>query len=157
MGTDSAGPGGCCCGPSGGKLFRQGRLVTTAAVAYQEGRFFAAQRKKTGAQPLRWEFPGGKCDEGDPDERSCLEREFREEFGVSVTVGDEAGSIPFDHKGVSYVLVGYWVQIPPEPLVLREHVQAGWYTPKELLELDLSDSDRSLVEEILPLVESSRR
>lgn len=128
-------------------IFRDGRLVTTAAVGVREGRFFLARRKAVGSQALRWEFPGGKCDE-DCDERSCLAREFLEEFGVSIAVGDELGSVTFDHGGTPYVLVGYRVEIPPDPLTLREHCEAGWFPPDELLQLDLSDSDRTLFHSI---------
>lgn len=128
-------------------LYRSGRLVTTAAVAVRDGRYFLARRKETGAQAMRWEFPGGKCDE-DCDERGCLEREFREEFGVTVTVGDELGSVPFDHGETRYMLVGYRVEIPRQPLELREHLESGWFTPDEITRLDLADSDRRLLARI---------
>jgi 8-oxo-dGTP diphosphatase len=134
-------------------IFRDGRLVTTAAVGVRDGRFFAARRKNTGSQALRWEFPGGKCD-ADCDERSCLAREFLEEFGVSVDVGDELGSVPFDHGGTPYILVGYRVEIPQVSLVLREHCEAGWFFPDELLQLDLSDSDRTLFHTIRHSIKS---
>lgn len=126
-------------------LYRNGRLVTTAAVAIRNGRYFLARRKETGAQALRWEFPGGKCDE-ERDERQCLAREFLEEFGVSVTVGDELGSVPFRHGNTDYLLVGYRVEIPHQPLELREHIDQGWFLPEEIRTLDLADSDRDLVD-----------
>lgn len=129
-------------------LYRNGRLVTTAAVAVRDGRYFLARRKETGAQSLRWEFPGGKCDE-DCDERGCLEREFLEEFGVSITVGREVGTVQFEHNDTRYVLVGYHVVIPEAILELREHVASGWFTPEEMVRLDLSDSDRRLLPKIL--------
>ncbi len=128
-----------------GELYRDGRLVTTAAVAVREGRYFLARRKEEGAQPLRWEFPGGKCDE-DGSEPECLEREFQEEFGVRISVGEELGSVRFEHGNTRYMLVGYRVEIPREPLELREHLDSGWFTPEEVLRLDLADSDRRLVE-----------
>lgn len=130
-------------------IYRDGRLVTTAAIAQRSGRYFLARRKKEGAQSLRWEFPGGKCDE-DGDERRCLEREFDEEFGVTITVAEELGSVPFEHGGTRYILVGYRVEIPHAPLELREHVDCGWFLPREILQLDLADSDRRLVERLLP-------
>lgn len=126
-------------------IYRDGRLVTTAAVGIREGRFFLARRKATGAQALRWEFPGGKCD-ADHDERRCLVREFLEEFGVAITVGDELGSVPFSHGGRDYILVGYRVEMEREPLELREHIDSGWFLPDEVLALDLADSDRLLFE-----------
>jgi 8-oxo-dGTP diphosphatase len=129
-------------------IYRDGRLVTTAAVGIREGQFFLARRKEAGAQSLRWEFPGGKCD-ADHDERKCLVREFQEEFGVAITVGEELGSVPFSHGGRDYILVGYRVEIEREPLELREHIDSGWFFPEEVLALDLADSDRLLFESMM--------
>lgn len=131
-----------------GRLYRHGRLVTTAAVGRRGARFFVAQRKPGGSESLRWEFPGGKCDD-DTAEPPCLQREFMEEFGVAIAVHHEVGSVPFEHNGTRYILVGYAVDIPQKPLELREHVACGWYTPEELRSMDLSQSDRVLLEKLL--------
>lgn len=129
-------------------LYRDGRLVTTAAVSHRSGRYFLARRKATGQQALRWEFPGGKCD-ADCDERACLVREFNEEFGATVSVHEELGSVAFEHHGTRYMLVGYRVEIPQVSLELREHIDAGWFLPEEIRSLALSESDRILFEQIM--------
>ena len=127
-------------------IYRGDRLVTTAGVAERDGRFFLAQRKRGGAQSMRWEFPGGKCDQADGSEASCLKREFREEFGVTIDVGREIGSIPFEHGQIRYMLVGYEISFRSDPTTLHEHLASGWFTVPEMLDLDLADSDRTLIE-----------
>ncbi|MFP4153506.1 MAG: NUDIX domain-containing protein [Alkalispirochaeta sp.] len=128
-------------------IYRGDRIVTTAGVAIDgNGRYFLARRQAGGAQSRRWEFPGGKCDEGDRDERLCLQREFREEFEIDVDVSDEIGSIPFEHNGIRYILVAYHIRMHTEPQVFTVHSEAGWFEKDHLLELDLADSDRSLIE-----------
>lgn len=128
-------------------LYRDGRLVTTAAVASRGERFYLARRSSDGAQPLRWEFPGGKCDQDDT-EHGCLERELREELQIASLVGAELGSTEFHHKDIDYILVAYAVEFLDEPRCGVAHVEDGWFTVTELRALDLADSDRALVQRL---------
>ncbi len=75
-----------------------------------------------------------------------------EELGVSVEVGAEIGSVPFEHKGIRYILVAYEITLLDEPKTLSVHSEAGWFLPEELENLDLADSDRLLVERYFPHV-----
>ncbi|MEX2445289.1 MAG: NUDIX domain-containing protein [Alkalispirochaeta sp.] len=130
-------------------LYRDGRLVTTAGVAVVDGCYFLAKRKPGGALSHKWEFPGGKCDQDDGTERNCLIREFEEEFRVAVTVGDEIGTVPFEHKGTRYLLVAYQIRFHSPPDILLEHTDSGWFPPEELCGLDLAESDRRLIEDVI--------
>ncbi len=130
-------------------IYRDGRLVTTAGVAAVEGRFFLARRKPGGALSNKWEFPGGKCDQADGSEGACLVREFQEEFNVSVSVGAEIGTVPFEHNGIHYLLVAYEIRFLSPPDTLLEHSDAGWFYPAEVLQLDLAESDRQLIEDVI--------
>ncbi len=50
----------------------------------------------------RWEFPGGKVDEGETDEIAVV-REFSEEFGVKVRVGEKITETHFEHNNADVV------------------------------------------------------
>jgi 8-oxo-dGTP diphosphatase len=130
-------------------LFRDDRLVTTAGVAVVNGRYFLARRKPGGALSDKWEFPGGKCDQNDGAEAVCLMREFQEEFQVAVSVGAEIGTVLFEHGGTRYILVAYQIRFETPPEILLEHTDSGWFLPDELLKLDLAESDRRLVEDVI--------
>ena len=132
-----------------GCLYRDSRLVTTAGVAFDGTRYFLARRQAGGAQSRRWEFPGGKCDADDADERRCLAREYCEEFGITIDVGDEIGAVPFEHKSIRYILVAYRITLHTNPTELSVHSETGWFLPHELTSLDLADSDRTLIERFL--------
>ncbi len=58
----------------------------TAGVIWRDGRVLIAQRPAEGMLGGLWEFPGGKCEDGEtlPD---CLRREIREELGIEIAVG----------------------------------------------------------------------
>lgn len=64
--------------------------LVTAAVIAQNGRFLIAQRPRKGLLGGMWEFPGGKCQEGETLE-SCLKREIQEELALEIEVGPSFG------------------------------------------------------------------
>ncbi|GEM_PF-1662101 len=134
-----------------GTIFRDDRIVTTAGVAFEDGRYFLARRTAGGAQSRKWEFPGGKCDAGDSDVPLCLIREIQEELGIPIQVGQEIGAVPFENGSARYMLVGYAIQLLARPDSLSVHSETGWFLPQELPDLDLADSDRTFIERyILP-------
>ena len=68
-----------------------------ACIDYRDGKIFIAKRQKTGDMGGRWEFPGGKIEEGE-DLVTAVVREMQEEFGVTVSVGRKITSGTFMHK-----------------------------------------------------------
>ena len=60
--------------------------VVVAAVIERGGWILVSQRGLGGGQAGRWEFPGGKREEGEGDEQA-LRRELEEELGIRVEVG----------------------------------------------------------------------
>ena len=54
-------------------------IVVAAAVVERDGQFFVTRRQAGAHLEGYWEFPGGKCDPGEPL-AACLIREIREEL-----------------------------------------------------------------------------
>jgi mutator protein MutT len=63
-------------------------IVVTAAVIERDGRFLVTRRQQGVHLEGYWEFPGGKCEAGEPLD-ACLVRELREELDVEAHVGEE--------------------------------------------------------------------
>jgi len=63
-------------------------IIVTAAVVERDGRFLITRRPKGVHLEGVWEFPGGKCDAGEPLDL-CLARELREELDVEGRIGAE--------------------------------------------------------------------
>ena len=114
--------------------------ISVCGVNIQGGAYFLARRKPGGTQGGRWEFPGGKV-EKEENPTTALVREFEEELGVVVTVGEQLAETSFLHREEQYILFAYQVEIPKVPWVLREHEEAGWFTPQQIQTMDLSESD----------------
>ena len=59
-----------------------------AAVIEKDGKLLVCQRTRHQTMPLKWEFPGGKIEEGEQP-RDALRRELEEELGIHAKIGDE--------------------------------------------------------------------
>jgi 8-oxo-dGTP diphosphatase len=92
----------------------------------------------------RWEFPGGKVDRGESDQEA-LAREYLEEFGVEIAVGDFLGSAVFERRGILHQVRAYRISFSAVNLVLSEHTQWRWASLEEIGQLDFVDSDRQLL------------
>lgn len=99
----------------------------------------------------KWEFPGGKLESGEHVADAAI-REFDEEFGLAITVGTMVGQSTFQNNGKHYELAALLVSFDGEPMELCEHDEVRWVDAVELNTLDLSDSDRSLVTFVAPLL-----
>jgi 8-oxo-dGTP diphosphatase len=62
-------------------------IIVAAGILVENGRVLLARRKRGSHLQGKWEFPGGKCEEGE-DPKAALVRELSEEVGIEVTVGD---------------------------------------------------------------------
>ena len=60
-------------------------IVVTAAVIRRGDTYFVTRRQRGVHLEGYWEFPGGKCEDGETLE-ACLAREIREELGAAVAV-----------------------------------------------------------------------
>jgi 8-oxo-dGTP diphosphatase len=117
---------------------------SVAGIAWEHGKFFIAQRPEGGSMGNKWEFPGGKVDGGESDQEA-LAREYREELGVNVAVGEFLGSAVFELRGVQRQLRAYRVFFAVPTCILREHSQWRWAAFEEIDQLDFVDSDRKLL------------
>jgi 8-oxo-dGTP diphosphatase len=118
---------------------------SVAGIAFRGNRLFVVRRKEGGDLGGKWEFPGGKAEEGETDE-AALAREYQEEFGVPADVGPFLASSAFTHNGMDFSLNAYRVGFDEKNIRLREHTERRWARIDEIRKLDFADSDRKLLE-----------
>lgn len=108
----------------------------------------AARRSIAMSTPLKWEFAGGKVEEGESHEEA-LEREIFEELGVRITVrGFLADGVheSNDRRIFLHVYEAGIIDGKPEPM---EHSELKWIEIDRLGELDWADADIPACKELM--------
>src|SRR5947208_15218983 len=82
--------------------------IVAAALIVQDGKLLICQRTKHQTMPLKWEFPGGKIENGEQP-RDAMRRELEEELGISAHVGEEVARIRHTYRGGSQVGLRFFV------------------------------------------------
>jgi mutator protein MutT len=119
-------------------------VTVVAAVIERGGRYLVSRRLAGTHLAGLWEFPGGKCEPGESQER-CLARELDEELGVASTVGPELIVVEhaYPDRSVRLHFRRCEVEGDPQPRLGQE---LRWVTASELSGLELPEADRGLVE-----------
>jgi mutator protein MutT len=76
------------------------------ALIIDGSRILIARRKKNDSFGGFWEFPGGKCEEGESTS-DCVRREIREELGIEVTPLRELAAIEFEYPKTLVTLIPF--------------------------------------------------
>ena len=128
-----------------------------ACIDYRDGKVFLAKRQNVGDMGGRWEFPGGKIDEGE-DFVTAIRREMNEEFGVDVEVFDRLCQVTFEHKGKLCYVDAFKVRLEEDGLsrrfTLTEHTDYRWEDFSNIPSLNFVDSDMKIYEKLKDMVAS---
>ena len=112
----------------------------TAAIAIQDGKVFLARRAPDQALAGRWEFPGGKIEEGETPGQ-CLRRELWEEFNVDDDVKHFVIEGVYEYESGPIQLLAYAVEFGGGEFCLRVHDKIAWAGLDQLLDYDLLPAD----------------
>ena len=119
-------------------------IQVACAIIEHNGRVLAAQRSEFMSMPLKWEFPGGKIDDGENPEE-CLIRELTEELNINVAVEFLLPPVNHDYTNFSVMLHPFICTIVSGKIILHEHKAIVWLSPQELPSLDWAAADIPVV------------
>ena len=123
-------------------------IDVTAAIIERDGKFLIAKRKKGKHLEGKWEFPGGKIEEGETPEE-CLCRELFEEFGIQAKVEEYICDSIFDYGEKHIRLMGYRVKYISGNFLLNDHDDMRWITKAEFGDFDFAPADLPIIEKLL--------
>jgi 8-oxo-dGTP diphosphatase len=119
-----------------------------AALMVRRRRILICQRTRHQPMPLKWEFPGGKIEEGEQP-RQALRRELEEELGIDAQIGDEVARIKHRYKnGGAVELRFYVVREFKGEIENRIFRDVQWVRRSELPNYDFLEADLELVRDI---------
>jgi 8-oxo-dGTP diphosphatase len=118
-------------------------IIVTAAVIERDGGFLVTRRQPGVHLAGYWEFPGGKCDEGETL-TACLARELREELGVEARIGREIFTVAHTYPERSVELHFFECELAgdPRPLIGQE---MRWVTREDLTSMEFPPADAELI------------
>jgi len=123
-------------------------IKVICAIIEENERILVIQRSENMKLPCKWEFPGGKIEEGETEEE-CILREIKEELNIEIKLAKRLAPTKHSYPSFSILLVPFIAKYIGGELKLAEHKTYIWLRKEELPKLDWADADISIVEEYL--------
>lgn len=119
-----------------------------AALIFKDGKILVCQRTRHQVMPLKWEFPGGKIEQGEQP-REALHRELDEELGIDATIGTEVTRVLHHYSGGGSVELRFFaVHEYKGEIENRIFKDVQWAEPTTLLSFDFLEADLGLVKDL---------
>ena len=125
---------------------RMKSIRVSAAVIHRDGKILATQRGY-GEYKGKWEFPGGKREEGESGEEA-LYREIIEELDSKVKIEKLICTTDYDYPTFHLTMDVYLSTLIEGKLTLLEHEDAQWVSLDSIDDLDWLPADWSVIDEI---------
>jgi len=124
-------------------------LQVVCAFIQKDGKYLITKRPPGKSEALKWEFPGGKIEEGEREEDSII-REIREELFITIKPIKRLAHVHMNKQGKGFMLIGWLCDWVEGDITLTEHVDSRWVSFSELQQFDLSAADISLIGQVPP-------
>jgi 8-oxo-dGTP diphosphatase len=125
------------------------KVIAAAVIERSDRRILIGQRRRNDTSPLKWEFPGGKVEQGETPE-AALARELREELSVTLEKCVELGrarhtyATPPGELEVRF----YAASIKEAEITPKEFEQIAWVLPKELRSYDFLAANAQIIAQL---------
>ena len=124
--------------------------TVSAAIIVENKKILCVQRNKGKYDYIsyKYEFPGGKLEEGE-NEEDALKREISEELNLEIDVAENFLVVTHEYLDFDLTMHSYLCKANTEKLVLKEHIDAKWLFKNELIELDWAAADLPIVSKLI--------
>ena len=125
------------------------RTVVAAVIERPDRRILIGQRRKRDSSPLKWEFPGGKMEEGEGAE-AALARELREELRATLVKSVELGRVQYKYpdRDETLEIRFFAAAIANDAVEPVAFEQIAWALPRELAQYDFLAANKQLIAQL---------
>lgn len=123
-------------------------IHVVGAAILEGGKVLAARRSAKMYPPFKWEFAGGKVEEGESHTQALI-RELHEELGILIRPDGFVAEGVFDDGDKRIVLYVYEASIIEGLPVPREHSEIRWTEVDSLANLDWAEPDIPACRELM--------
>lgn len=122
------------------------RTVVAAVIEQSDRRLLIGQRRRNDTSPFKWEFPGGKVEQGETPV-DALARELKEELGATLQKSIPIGRVLHNYAETpdQLEILFFAAAISDGELTPRTFEKIAWVLPKELGDYDFLAANAGLV------------
>lgn len=123
------------------------KINVVAAIIIKEEKVFCVQRNSKGEAALKWEFPGGKVEFNESEERALV-REVKEELSCDISIDEFFMTVEYQYKTFYLTMHCYKCTLISDRIALNEHIDSCWLPVSKLNTLDWAPADLPIVRKI---------
>ena len=127
-------------------------IDVTCAIIFFDNKILAVQRSDKMKLPLKWEFPGGKLEEGE-SEIDCIKREIKEEINIEIDIIKKISNSVYDYGDFKINLIPFLARYSTGEIQLLEHKDYKLLAKSDLPNLDWAEADLPIVDELLKIAQ----
>lgn len=126
------------------------KIEVVAGVIFWEDQVLCVQRPKNKLHYIseKFEFPGGKIEEGETKEEA-LHRELFEELNLATKIKSFFLTVVHEYPDFELTMHSFKCEVDSKELTLHEHVDQKWLKINELTALDWAAADIPIVDKLV--------
>jgi 8-oxo-dGTP diphosphatase len=126
------------------------KIEVVAAIIYFENKILCVQRPKNKLSYIseKFEFPGGKIEQGET-QKAALKRELFEELNIVTDIKSLFLTVVHEYPDFELTMHSYICEVQTKELILHEHIAQEWLTIKELNKLNWAAADIPIVNKLV--------
>ena len=125
------------------------KIEVVAAIIINNNQILSVQRAKHKLEYIskKFEFPGGKIEEGETKEQA-LHRELKEELNFNATIGKHIITVTHQYPDFELTMHAYMVNADSRKINLKEHIAQFWLSKHEIYTVDWAAADIPIVDKL---------
>ena len=124
------------------------QTISIAIVQNEQKQLLISRRQQGKHLAGKWEFPGGKVEQGESLESAML-RELKEEVGLSATQFTLFDSLNFQYDQLNLSLHFYLIKANEGEPVSLEGQEIKWVSASQLIEYEFPKANLTVINKLL--------